>query len=582
MNDCRGRPSVNDCRGRPLGRPGPGLKAGPYLIVIAAILSTAQITPPQTAPPAPAQPAASQPASLRGHVVGDSGQPLRKAQVRAMNVDPPPDAARGPFRERSTTTDVDGMYELADLAPGRYNITVFKSSYVSATWGQTQPLQPGTPLVLKAGQTVDRIDFALQRGGVITGRIFDEYGEPLANVDVAAMLARVVNGRPEPQRSSSAQTNDLGEFRIFGLTPGQYFVQASWRRFGGPVDPPSPDRTGYPETFFPGTTIVAEAQRFTVRAGQTIGDLVMALSPIKTARIEGSIVDADGKPLGGAIINVVKTEAPGGGFGFVTGQMSRPDGTFTIAGVAPGEYLLRTQPTPARKDAAQMKVTVGAEDIKDLRLVALPPSAISGRIVVDPAQAASLTTPLMIAAMPVENPMMWPFQAVRVGDDLSFEVTAPAGRARITVTNFPPGWIVRAVRVNTVDVVDDAIDVRTGENISGVDVEVTNKTATLSGAVTNARGEAVKDCTVLIFAADSKRWTAASRYLRTARPDQDGRFKIGGIIAAEYSVVALDRLEGGRWNDPDFLQGVSAKATTVNVRDGETKTIDLKVTTPGS
>jgi len=141
------------------------------LLVAAALLSSAQITPPQTTPTPPAPTAAPQPAIVRGHVVAaDSGQPLRKAQVRAMLIDPPPDFTRGGFRERSTTTDVDGKYELADLAPGRYNVTAFKSSFVSATWGQTQPLQPGAPLDVKAGQTMDRIDFTLQRGGARAAR----------------------------------------------------------------------------------------------------------------------------------------------------------------------------------------------------------------------------------------------------------------------------------------------------------------------------------------------------------------------------------------------------------------------------
>src|SRR5438874_391125 len=129
---------------------------------------------------------------------------------------------------------------------------------------------------------------------------------------MAAMQARVVNGRPEPQRLGNASTNDLGEFRIFGLMPGQYYVQATWRRFGGPADPTSPDRTGYPETFFPGTTTITEAQRFTIRAGQTLGDLVMALSPIKTSRIEGTIVDADGKPLASVVISIGKIDGAGG------------------------------------------------------------------------------------------------------------------------------------------------------------------------------------------------------------------------------------------------------------------------------
>ena len=550
------------------------------VLFAAALFADAQIAPPQTpASPSRSQAAAAQPATIRGHVVAaDSGLPLRKAQVRAMLIEPQAGTARTPGSDsRAAMTDGDGAYELSGLTPGRYNITVFKPAYVSATWGQTQPLQPGTPLEIRAGETADRIDFSLQRGGVITGRIFDEFGEPLSGLDVAAMQARVVNGRPDPQRLGNASTNDLGEFRIFGLMPGQYYVQATWRRFGGPGDPTSPDRTGYPETFFPGATSITEARRVTVRAGQTVGDLVMALSPIKTSRIEGTIVDADGKPYGNAIISIGKIE--GGGAFFMGGLMARPDGTFTIANVTPGEYTLRTQPTPQRKEVASMKLTVGAEDIKDVRLVAMPPSTISGRIVVDPAQAQSLTSSaLMMSATPFDNTMMFP-QPARVADDLSFELTAPAGRTRIAMMNLPTGWIVRAVRVNSVDFIDDGLEVKPGENISGVDVELTNKTATMSGIVTNARGETVKDCAIVVFAADSKRWGPGSRYLRTTRPDQDGRFKISGVVAAEYSVIAVDRLETpGQWTDPEFLQRISPNATTVTIIEGETKTVDLKIT----
>jgi len=569
--------------GRPSGRPA----AAPCIVALAAVISTAQITPPQTSPRTPAQTssAAAQPVTIRGHVVGaDSGLPLRKAQVRASLVEPQAGVERTAGSEsRAAMTDGDGAYELSGLTPGRYNISVYKAAYVSATWGQTQPLQPGTPLEIKAGETADRIDFSLQRGGVITGRIFDEFGEPLSGVDVAAMQARVVNGRPEPQRLGNASTNDLGEFRIFGLMPGQYYLLATWRRFGGNGDPTSPDRTGYAETFFPGTTSVAEAQRFAVRAGQAVGDLVMALSPITTSRIEGIVVDADGRPIGNAFVNIGRIEMSNTS-GFVTGQMARPDGTFTIANVTPGEYFLRTQPASQRKEVAFTKVTVGAEDVKDLRLVAMPPSTISGRIVVDPAQAHALTLPLMLTAMPFDGMMaMAPLQPVRVGDDLSFELSAPAGRTRLGLNNAPPGWIIRAVRVNAVDVADDGLDVKAGENISGVDVELTNRTATISGVVTDARGDAAKDCTIVVFAADSRRWTPGSRYLRTARADKDGRFRIGGVVAAEYGIVAVERLESpGQWTDPEFLRRISANASALTIIEGETKTVDLKVITPGS
>src|SRR5262249_37566638 len=130
------------------------------------------------------------------------------------------------------------------------------------------------------------------------------------------------------------------------------------------------------------------------------------------------------------------------------------------------------------------------------------------------------------------------------------------------------------------DVTDDDLDVKAGENITGVDVELTSRTATISGVVTADGGGPAKDYTVIVFAADSRRWKASSRYLRIGRPDQDGRFKVPGLPAADYSVIAVDRIEvPGQWTDPEFLQRLSPKATTVTVMEGETRTMELRLTT---
>ena len=485
-----------------------------------------------------------------------------------------PAATREP---KSATTDADGKFELTDLQPGRYGLSAFKAAYVTVTWGQAQNSAPPKPLDLHAGELLDRIDFTLQRGGVIAGRIVDEFGEPLSNVQVAAMQARVVNGKRELNQTSGASTDDLGEFRIFGLTPGQYSVKAIWRRVGTPADPASPDRTGYPETFFPGTTSADEAQRFTLRAGQTVSDLAIALSPIRTVRVEGTVVDGSGKPVSGASLMVGKVEGNGG---FTSGAPVRPDGTFVVANLTPGEYTLRTQPMPPRNEVAAMKLTVGAEDIRDVRLVALPPSTISGRVVVDPAQAQSLPNPIQLMAMPIDGHVLGPVTPARVGDDMSFEITAAVGRYRINWMNQSAGWTIRSIRINNVDVTDDDLDVKAGENITGVDLELTNKTATMSGLVKAAGGGPASDSIVIVFAADSKRWTPNSRYLRIAHPDQDGRFNVPSLPAADYSIVAIEKLDSpGQWTDPEFLQRLSGRSTSVTLTDGEVKAIELKLTT---
>jgi protocatechuate 3,4-dioxygenase beta subunit len=539
-------------------------------IVLALLVGTQQ---PQ-ASATPSTPPAT--ATVRGHVLGgDTSQPLRKAQVRAIQIDAAPGANAAQGREnRVVTTDSDGKYELRDLPAGRYNLTASKGGYVQISWGQVQPNEPGKPLEILSGQTVERVDFTLSRGAVITGRIVDEFGDPLSGVMVAAVRSQVVNGQRRMMPvGRSFSTDDLGEFRMYGVQPGQYYIQATWRRMGLVIDPNTPAQTGYPVTFFPGTTDVTNAQRFTIAAGQTVADLAMALSPTKTATISGSVVDGDGRPLGGMMLMVAQT-GPAGMVNFA--NMLRPDGGFSFT-LSPGDYTLRTMPLPGRKDIGSVNVTVGTEDIKDVRIIVSPPSTISGRVIVDPAQAQALPPSLMLFATPLVPAPMPGAQPSRIADDLSFELTAMVGRTRITAPNLPPTWTIRSVRVNAVDVIDDGLDVRPNENITGVEVELTNKLTSVSGLVTTAGGDAVKNYTVVFFPADAKRWAPGSRYLRMARPDQDGRFKITGLPPADYNVIAVERVDQGQNTDPEFLERIRPRASSFSLFEGETKTIDLKI-----
>jgi hypothetical protein len=522
-------------------------------------------------------------ATLRGHVIaGDTGQPLRKAQVRLtfnpLPTDPPPAAEH---RNRAATTDADGNYEFAGLTVGRYLLFISKPGYIGVAWGQDRS-GPGKPIDVAAGQTVDHVDFALQRGGVITGRIFDEFGEPLSGIQVSAIRRQQNGAQGDRIQMASGQTNDLGEFRIYGIAPGQYYVQTTWRRIG-PGDPTSPDRTGYPTTFFPGTTDAGAAQRFTIAAGQTIGDLAMALSPIKTVRIEGIAVDSSDRPLANASLTIVQDSGPATS-GFVSsGAGIRPDGTFVFTNVTPGAYALRLQTMDDRKQVATMKLSVGTEDITGVRLVASPPSTISGRIVIDPAQAALLpTTAFSVIASATEPSLISRFgaQPVRVADDLTFELTAPVGRHAINVTNLPAGWSIRSLRVNNIDVTDDGIEVKPNDRITGVEVELTNKVTAISGIVTDDKGAPAKNCWIVVFPADNKRWAPNSRYKRAQRSGQDGRFGTTGLPPGDYYIIALDTMEAPQSSDPDFLERIRVKSTSFSLREGETQRFDLKLNSP--
>jgi hypothetical protein len=518
-------------------------------------------------------PAKTGTARIRGHVfAADGGQPLRRAQVRAFSPE---------LREqRLATTDPQGAYEFKDLPAGRYTLNASKGSYVGLQYGQTRPLEPGKPLEILDAQTVERVDFSLPHGSIITGRIVDEFGEPIADVQVMPMRYQFMQGRRRlTPNGRSSQTNDIGEFRLFGLPPGQYYMSATLRNFMGGD---SEDRSGYAPTYYPGTPNVAEAQRINVGLGQVMNDINLALVVTRTAKITGTVVDSQERPLSNGGVMVM----PRGGmfFGSVANGMIRPDGSFTVSGVAPGEYTLRANAPGdgTMPEFATADVTVSGEDVAGVRLAVARMITVSGRLIInDPAAAQTMrassirlmTTP----ANPDDMMMMMGPNGGNAKDDFTFEIKTTPGRMNVRIGGAPSGWSLKAVRYNGVDVTDTGITFTSGGEFNGVEVELTNHPAEVSGAVTNARGEPVKDYSVVLFSQDRERWQGSSRYISQSRPDQDGRFKVRSRPPGSYYAIAVDYVEPGESSDPDFLERVRSKATTFSLNDGETKTLDLKL-----
>src|SRR4051794_36237109 len=154
-------------------------------------------------------------AAIRGRVVAnDGGQPMRRATVRI--------SAPELRVARTALTDADGRYDFRDLPAAHYSISASKPGFVSWSYGQTQPDAPGKPIALLDKQTADNIDVRLLRGAVIPGRIVDEFGEPVTNAAVSALRGQYQQGQSRLVPSGErAQANDVGEYRIFGLAPGQ-------------------------------------------------------------------------------------------------------------------------------------------------------------------------------------------------------------------------------------------------------------------------------------------------------------------------------------------------------------------------
>src|SRR5262249_42950366 len=128
-------------------------------------------------------------------------------------------------------TDDRGGFTFTNLPAGEFTISASKPGYLESIFGQKRAGsgRPGTPVQLAAGQKLDHLSLQIPRGGVITGTILDEQGDPAFGVNVRALRYAMRTGERVLQSAAGAQTDDRGIYRITGLLPGEYVISATSR-----------------------------------------------------------------------------------------------------------------------------------------------------------------------------------------------------------------------------------------------------------------------------------------------------------------------------------------------------------------
>ena len=332
----------------------------------------------------------------------------------------------------------------------------------------------------------------------------------------------------------------------------------------------------------------AEAQKVVVVQGQETPGINFDLAPTRVATITGVATDSQGKPL---INGIVMMTSPllQAGLPTVSPAMTRPDGSFTISNVTPGEYRLETiAMTDAQqlassmgqggglREVAALVLTVQGEDISGVTLTAQPTSAVTGKLVFEGEPDPKVSPgAVMLMAAPAVFTGILPGGIAKVREDWTFEARGLMD-TRIFRLNTPAGWFLKKVTLNGTDVTDTGVEFKPGEDVAGVEVVLTRQAGQLAGRAT-IDGKPTNDYVVVAFASDRARWGAMSRFVRTSKPDQTGKFEIKGLPGEEYLVAALEYMETGEEADPEFLEKLRTQATRVSLADGEAKTVTVKV-----
>jgi len=569
--------------------------------------------------------AATGTASVVGTVVsiGSPSRPLRDATVTISTT----------YHEltRKTVTDDGGRFTIGGLPAGAFTVSVEKAGY-RLTESATKSNLATLPVMLADGQR-QTLAVEMTRGAAIAGRVLDAYGRPQPDVQLSALRTRLsreqrVQDLVGATGMTLAVTDDAGTFRFYGLLPGDYVIRATpgrrpdlrpvtqaeilWAQqlaqsggqaFGATTPAPAVGGAmALPPAYYPGVSDLSAATVITVAASEEREGLDFTLLPVPTSKIEGTVVDANGRPAPGIEVSLLSADSsPGQINSGIPASRTDRAGAFHFDGQFPGTYTLivlsqspAAADSPARSSSwARQSVSLNGNDLTDVMLRLQPSLSISGRIVLE------TTTPtdfgrVSLRLLPLGGAMMARTEPGRPTSDGSFvfrdllpdrysvagetaPVAAPAASAgAIAKFSLPTSWVTKSVIVNGVETIDTGIDVSTGD-VPDVVVTLTDRRAQISGTLRDEANRQVSGGEVAVFSVDEKSWKEPLRRVFWTATDDHGAFTITVGRPGEYYLVSRADINPQDLRDPSYLESLVPASIKISLAEGEKKSQDLKL-----
>jgi hypothetical protein len=518
--------------------------------------------------------------TVEGLVVGaTTGQPLRKISLNLYNQHPPSSSTiSSGFTQPqlySAVSDSTGHFVFSSVPTGEYLLTGQGDEYFYQLYRQHRH---GGPAVLRLapGQDVKNIVFKLEPGVVITGKVVDEDGDPLAGVSVQAFiqLAGRVGAQYAPH--GGAQTNDLGEFRIWGLEPGKYLLEASPMNTRG-----SANGDVYLTEFYPGTTDVSQATPIESRSGDSITGIDITLTPAQPGQISGQVIDGTtGTPVTGAnlILQSDSSVRTGGFPGIISVTLDwGPQGHFRMTSVAPGSWILVAN---AGSDQtilyAEAPVNLSpGENLSGLQVTLMPPIELSGQISADPSPALNLGS-LWVNLQPAfSNALPQPASGGVKPDGTFVLQNIPPGKFRINVAGFPPQYYLKSATLDGADVLENGLTLMAGEPPGKLALFLSLDGGSIQGTVLDEDGKPVAGAVVALIPEPPHR--DREDLYSNVRTNSMGQFTMPGLALGDYKLFAWEDLERHSVEDPDFIRLFEDRGKEVEVHAHEQQQVQLQV-----
>ena len=481
-------------------------------------------------------------ASVEGTVVnGVSGAPIGNATLVLEGIAP---AIAGVSLRAET--DATGAFALRNIGPGKYRLRAHRAGFVDGAYG--------APLDLQPDMAMKDVTFKLMPQGVVSGRITSPDGDPVAYASVA--LARMVyddHGRRQLATFDPVTTNDLGEYRIFNIPPGRYYLNAA----------PASARS-FASTWYSGTVDPQAAALLDIQPGQTASGVDLALRKSVEQRVSGSI---DSRNTGPAAPIRIELQPRGTAVSAVANiSETVPDAATAFAIEAPpGQYNLIAQKTVGRtRFTGLAHVDVTTHDVTGVNIALQPPVTISGKLRIQGSDDLEAFANSNVEVTAESKDLVSAVQPAPVAADGTFSLTATGlDSLSIGVRGMPPGYYVKSITYAQQDVRETGVTYVAAAD--PMEIVVSPHGATVSGVVHDKGGEPIAGATVVLTPG-----------FRNTVTDQTGYFTIGSLAPGDYTLFAWNQIQPNRYYDPDFLKSVESRGQPVSLQEGSQEVVNYE------
>jgi protocatechuate 3,4-dioxygenase beta subunit len=500
-----------------------------------------------------------------------TGAPLKKVMVQLIGLNP----AKGNMPVAvSKQTDDQGNFAFTGLAAGRYQLSGQRQGFLRQSYGSRHFNTNGTPIPLGQDQHLRNAVLKLSPQSVIAGRVVDEDGDPMANVQVRALEYRYRSGKKQWIQVGNGQTSDIGEYRVPNLEPGRYLVEANPRNGDMMMPPqagePLPDR---PEmvaaiTYFPSSTESATASPVDVGVGAEVRGIEIRIRKVQAFRVRGKVIAPGSNDRPAVMVMLMPKD--GAGQGQNLNAMRQRDNQFEIRGVTPGSYTAMARMGNGGQQLVGFQaVEVGRNHVDGLVLTLSGGIDIPGTLKVAESDAVVDLHNANVSLRPLGVQFMSTPRA-KVGDDGKFALKGVmTERFTINVSGVPDNCFVKSIQYAGQEVT--AAGAEPNGN-SAIEITLSATAGQVSGSVGDKDGKPVAGAMVALFdkgAEGAQPWNFYT--------DENGNFTFKGLKPGDYNVLAWEDIEPGAYMDPEFLKKWESRAVEVKIDPSGSQALQLKV-----